>query len=127
MHISFIGTLQHQNITKKVMKNDVTITKRMTDVIVQVCFDIAEFSKLYDESAKDLFQHHDDIKNGLKWFMHSENSEAFNNNIGNFLQSVTSALQLYENLNIPMENKDKIIIQLTNLQKHLAELQNQGH
>lgn len=109
------------------MKRNMLINIKMTDVIVQVCFDIVEFSRLYDESAKNLFQHNDDITKGLKWFIHSENPEDLYNNIGNFLQSVTSALQLYENLNVPMENKDKIIIQLTNLQNHLTELQNQVH
>lgn len=109
------------------MQRDMLITKKMTDVIALLCFDIVEFSRLYDVHAKKVFECNDDIKKGLKWFIHSENSEALYNNIGDFLQSVTSALQLYENLKVPMENKDKIIIQLTNLQKHLTELQNQVH
>lgn len=101
------------------------ITKKMTDVIALLCFDIVEFSRLYDVNAKKVFECNDDIKRGLKWFIHSENSKELYSNVGDFLQSVKSALALYENLNVPMENKDKIIIQLANLQKHLTELQNQ--
>lgn len=109
------------------MKRDVTITKKMTDVIALLCFDIVEFSRLYDINAKKVFECNDDIRKGLKWFIHSESAEELYNNIGNFIESVKSALLLYENLNIPIENKDKIIIQLSNLQKHLTELQNQVH
>ncbi|WP_111309381.1 hypothetical protein [Confluentibacter sediminis] len=109
------------------MKRDITITKKMTDVMVLLCFDIVEFSRLYDVNAKSIFQCNDNIKKGLKWFAHSESSVDLYNNIEDFLQTVKFALLLYENLNIPMQNKDKIIVQLTSLQKHLTELQNQLH
>jgi len=113
------------------MKSEKLITKKMTDIIVQICFDVVEFSRLHEQdhpnSAKKIFQSNEDVKKGLKWFMNSENTTELHNNIEAYLQSAKTALQLYENLNIPIEGKDKLLIQLTNLQTHLMDLQKEVH
>lgn len=111
------------------MKNELVMTPQMTDLIVKICFDVSEFYRFYEydhpESAKNIFECNDDIKKKLKCFINSDNPKGMLSNIDTYLQSVKIALQLYNNLYIPIEGKNKLIIQLKNLQIHLTDLQNQ--
>ncbi|MFD2033806.1 hypothetical protein ACFSKL_03335 [Belliella marina] len=111
------------------MNSEISITKKMADVIVQVCFDVAEFSRLYEQdhpkSARHLFQCNEEVKKGLKWFVNAKNQEDFQNKVSDYLNAVELAKQLYQDIQIPIEGKDKIIIQLSNLQTHLTDLKNE--
>lgn len=108
------------------MKGEMPVNKKTADMIVQVCFDVVEFSRLYDldhpESAKKLFQCNEDVKKGLKWFIGSESQKEMQDNINAYLRSIDTALGLYGNLDIPIVNKEGLIVQLTNLQTHLTAL-----
>lgn len=108
------------------MKSEITITKNMADKIFQICYDIVEFSKLYNldhpEGAKNIFQSNENVKKGLQWFIYSNSKLEMLNNINAYAQPVTKALRLYENLNLNIENKDKIINHLKNLEIHLNHL-----
>lgn len=108
------------------MNNEVPITKKMADVIVQVCFDVVEFSRLYEQDhpkgAKQLFQCNEEVKKGLKWFASAKNQTEFQSKVSDYLNAVKLAKQLYQDVKIPIESKDKIIVQLTNLQLHLTDL-----
>lgn len=104
-------------------------TKQISDAIIKICFDTVEFSRLYEqdnpESAKHLFHCNDGINKGLKWFIGSENAQEMYDNIGAYIKSVDLALAVYLNLNLPFENKDKLVSTLKNLHSHLIELQKQ--
>jgi hypothetical protein len=108
------------------MKTDLSISKKMTDVIVQVCFDLGAFKKLFEQdhpkSAKQLFQCNEEIIKGLEWFVNTKDQKEFQNKISDYLYVVSLAQQIYQDIQIPIENKDEILIQLTNLQSHLNEL-----
>lgn len=98
----------------------------MADVIVQVCFDVVEFSRLYEQdhpkSAKHIFQSNEEVKKGLKWIVNAKNQTEFKNRVSDYLKAVKLAKQLYQDIQIPIEGKDRIIVQLSNLQIHLTEL-----
>ncbi|WP_347373984.1 hypothetical protein [Aequorivita sp. Q41] len=102
----------------------------MADMIVQVCFDVVEFSRLYEQdhpkSAKQLFQCNEEVKKGLKWFINAQNQVEFQNNVSDYLNEVTLAKQLYQDIQIPIESMDKIIVQLSNLQTHLTKLKQEA-
>lgn len=108
------------------MNSDLEITKKMADAIVQVCFDVVEFSRLYEQdhpkSAKQLFQCNEEVQKGLKWFVSAKNQIEFKSNVSDYLNAVKLAKQFYQDIQIPIESKDKIIIQLSNLQTHLKDL-----
>ena len=98
----------------------------MAVTIVQVCFDVVEFSRLYEQdhpkSAKQLFQCNEDVQKGLKWFINTKNQTDFKDKATDYHNTVKLAKQLYQDIQIPIESKDKIIVQLTNLHTHLNEL-----
>lgn len=108
------------------MNSELSISKKMADTIVQVCFDVVEFSRLYEQnhpkSAKQLFQCNEEVKRGLKWFTNSENQTDFKSMVFKYQNAVNLAKQLYQDIQIPIESKDKIIAQLSNIQSHLNEL-----
>jgi len=108
------------------MNSEILITREMTDIIIQVCYDVVEFSRLYDQdhpnSAKQLFQCNEDVKKGLKWFLEAKTQTEFKSKASDYLNVAKLAKQLYQDIKIPIESKDKIIIQLSNLQTHLKEL-----
>lgn len=108
------------------MNNELSISKKMADTIVQVCFDVAEFSRLYEQdhpiSAKQLFQCNEEVKKGLKWFVSAKNQTEFKSKVSDYQNAVKLAKQLYQDIQIPIESKDKIIVELSNLQAHLKEL-----
>ena len=108
------------------MNSELSISKKMADTIVQVCFDVVEFSRLYDQdhpnSAKQLFQCNQEVKKGLKWFVSAKNQTEVKRMVSDYQNTVKLTKQLYQDIQIPIESKDKIIVQLTNLQTHLNEL-----
>lgn len=110
------------------MNNELSITKKMADTIAQVCFDVVEFSRLYEQdhpkSAKQLFQCNEEVKKGLKWFVSAKNQEEFKSKVSDYLNAVKLAKQFYQEIQIPIESKDKIIVQLSNLHEHLTDLKN---
>lgn len=112
------------------MNSELSISKKMADTIVQVCFDVVEFSRLYDQehpnSAKQLFQCNQEVKKGLKWFVDAKNQTDFKNKVSDYQNAVKLAKQLYQDIQVPIESKDKIIVQLTNLQSHLNELKEEA-
>jgi len=111
------------------MNKDFEITKQVADAIVKVCFDSVEFSMLYDQdnpnNVKRIFQCNDEVKKGLKWFIGSENTKDMHNNVGAYIASVKSTLEVYNHLNLSFENKEKLISTLNSLHSHLIELQKQ--
>lgn len=112
------------------MNSEISISKKMADTIVQVCFDVVEFSRLYEQdhpnSAKQLFQCNQDVKKGLKWFVNAKNQVDFKSKVSDYQNVVKLAKQLYQDIQIPIESKDKILVQLTNLQSHLNELKEEA-
>ncbi len=108
------------------MNGEFPITKKMADVIVQVSFDVVEFSRLYEQdhprSAKNMFRCNEEVKKGLKWFLSAQNPTEFQEKVSNYIEAVKLTKQLYEDIQIPIEGKEKIIAQLSNLQTHLAKL-----
>ncbi|MBW2961100.1 hypothetical protein [Mesonia aestuariivivens] len=108
------------------MKSEISISKKMADTIVQVCFDVVEFSRLYEQdhpnSAKNLFYCNEAVKKGLKWFINAQNKAEFQNKVSDYLSEVTLAKKLYQDIQVPVESKDNIIAQLTKIQTHLNEL-----
>lgn len=98
----------------------------MADTIVQVCFDVVEFSRLYEQdhpsSAKQLFQCNEEVRKGLKWFVNARTHTEFKNKVSDYQNAVKLTKQLYQDIQIPIKSKDKIIVQLTKLQTHLNEL-----
>ena len=121
-----ISSISISKVSKQAMKSKIPTSKQITDAIVQVCFDVVEFSRLYDQdhpkSGKSVFQCNEDIKKGLEWFINAETPTEMRSNINDYLQSVATALELYKNLSVPIESKDKIIVQLSKLQTHLTNL-----
>ncbi len=112
------------------MNSDISISKKMADTIVQVCFDVVEFSRLYEQdhpnSAKQIFQCNQKVKKGLKCFVNAKNQTDFKSKVSDYQNTVKLAKQLYQDIQIPIESKDKIIVQLTNLQSHLNELKEEA-
>jgi hypothetical protein len=112
------------------MDSELSISKKMADTIVQVCFDVVEFSRLYEQdhpkSAKQLFQCNEEIKKGLKWFVKAKNQTEFKSKVSDYQNAVKLAKQLYQDIQIPIESKDKILVQLSNLQTHLNNLKEQA-
>jgi hypothetical protein len=112
------------------MNNELLITKKMADAIIQVCFDVVEFSRLYEQdhpkSAKQLFQCNQEVKKGLKWFANARNQADFQDKVSEYHNAVKLAKQFYQDIQIPIESKDKILVQLTNLQSHLNELKEEA-
>lgn len=111
------------------MKEEVLITKQITDTIAKVCFDTVEFSRLFEQdnpnSAQQLFQCNADIKKGLKWFIGSENPIAMKENIAAYQKAVKNVLEVYNNLQLSFTDKEKLISTLYKLEQHLTELQEQ--
>ncbi|MBK8518345.1 MAG: hypothetical protein IPL55_19295 [Saprospiraceae bacterium] len=111
------------------MKSELQITKPIADSIVKLCFDVLEFSKLYDQDTsnnpKKIFQCNDDIKEGLNWFIGSETNQEMNKNVRAYKQAVKNTLDVYKNLKISFSNKEKIISTLIDLNQHLTELEKQ--
>ncbi len=112
-----------------VMNKDIEITKQFADTIVKVCFDSVEFSRLYDQNdpnnVKRIFQCNDEVKKGLKWFIGSESTQSMKENITAYKKAVKYTLDVYNNLQLPFTDKDKLINVLINLYQHLTELQEQ--
>jgi len=112
------------------MNSELSISKKMADTIVQVCFDVVEFSRLYEQdhpkSAKQLFRCNEDVKKGLKLFVNAKNQTEFKSKVSDYLNAVKLAKQLYQDIQIPIESKDKIIVQLVNLQAHLYDLKEEA-
>ena len=123
--------IKHQNLTikNKQMKPEIPMNKKMANLIVQVCIDVAEFSKICEQiqpnSTNNYLKCNEEVKLGLKWFINSKNQAEMLSNIEAYLQSVQTALELYMDLSASIENKDKFIFQLTNLQIHLKDLKKQ--
>lgn len=109
------------------MKEENLITKEIADSIIKICFDIAEFTRLYehDEVIKQVFQCNNEIKKGLKWFVGSRDSKEMYNNVEAYIQATERTLELYNNLNAPFRSEENLIITLKNLRSNLLELQNQ--
>ncbi|WP_338359574.1 hypothetical protein [Yeosuana marina] len=111
------------------MKNDIEITKEISDTIVKVCADTVEFSRLFEQdkpnSAQQLLKCNTEIKKGLKWFISSKNSIAMKENIAAHKKAVKKALNFYNNLQLSFADKDQLINTLVNLEQHLTELQEQ--
>ena len=112
------------------MHSELSISKKMADTIVQVCFDVVEFSRLYEQDhpkgAKQLFQCNEDVQKGLKWFENAKNQADFKDKVSDYQSAVKLAKQLYQDIQIPIESKDKIIVQLSNLQAHLKDLKEEA-
>jgi hypothetical protein len=97
----------------------------MAVVIVQVGFDVVEFPRLYEQvdpkkSAKHLFQCNEEVKKGLKWFINAKNQTKFQSKVSDYMTAVKLAKRLYQDIKIPTECKDKIIVQLSNIQTQLT-------
>lgn len=112
------------------MNSELSISKKMADTIVQVCFDVVEFSRLYEQdhpkSAKQLFKCNEEVQKGLKWFESAKNQAEFQRKVSDYQNAVKLAKQFYQDLQIPIESKDKIIVQLSNLQNHLKDLKEEA-
>lgn len=67
------------------MNSELSILKKMKDIIIQICFVVVEFSKLHEQdhpkSAKQLFQCNKELKKGLKWFKNVHNQTEFQNKV----------------------------------------------
>lgn len=118
------------------MNNELSISKKMANTLVKIYYDLVEFSRLYEQnhpkSAKQLFQCNEEVKKGLKWFVSAKNQAEFQSKVSDYQNAVKLAKQLYQDIQIPIESKDKIIIQLSKLQTHLKDLKeeasaNQNH
>ena len=111
------------------MKDEIPITKQISETIIKIYFDTVAFSQLYDqdnlESAKKVFQCNEDIKKGMKWLLGSQNDQNMQINIEAYIQTVDTTLRIYNNLHIPFENKENLICTLNKLHNHLCKLQNQ--
>ena len=111
------------------MNNNLKITTEIAQVMVSICFDVAEFSRLHEqdhpESAQHLFQCHTPIKKGLTWFRGAETTPELHHSIEMYLQAVDTALLVYRNLALPFKNKEELIAQLVQLQLHLKQLKKQ--
>lgn len=112
------------------MNGELSISNKMADVIVQICFDVAEFSRLYEQnyskSAKHLFQCNEEVRKGLKWFVNTQNHADFHDKVSDYLNAVKLAKQFYQDIQIPIESKEEIIAQLANLQTHLTDLKEEA-
>ncbi|MBS3993026.1 MAG: hypothetical protein KGZ87_04840 [Bacteroidetes bacterium] len=102
----------------------------MTETLVHVCYDVVEFSRLYEQdhpnSAKHLFQCNEEVKNGFKWIVNAHTTSEFQSKVSHYLNVVKLAKQLYQEIQIDIESKEKIIDQLTNLQTHLNNLKEEA-
>lgn len=111
------------------MNSKIQLTKTMADVIVQVCFNVTEFSRLYSQdhpqSAKNLFSSNEEIIHSFKKFIKSSSKIEMEANINHLIKTVTPAVILYKSLDVPVENKDQIVAKLTVLQTNLVKLKNE--
>ncbi|MBF03748.1 MAG: hypothetical protein CMP76_10680 [Flavobacterium sp.] len=108
------------------MNNKIPMTEKIAGEIVKICFDVSEFSKLYDQehpkNPSKLFEISEEIKKGFKWFTNIDSENEMYLKTNEYIHSVNKALELYQDSNVVMKNKDKIILQLTQLQLHLSNL-----
>lgn len=108
------------------MKNNVTISKKMAETIVQICYDVEGFSKLYNQnhpkSAQNIFNAVEKVKNGLKCLLNAQDPTELKNKATDYLKAIHFALEFYQNSTFSVEHKDEVIAQLSNLQKHVNNL-----
>jgi hypothetical protein len=113
------------------MDGDFQIPKRITDIIVKVCFNTTEFSRLYENdgpnSIKQLFQCNDEILMGLSGLVALKISKVCTKMWEPILKCIETTLEVYNNLKLPFENKKEMITALNNLHFHLAELRRHIH
>lgn len=108
------------------MNNDLFISKKTAELLVQVCQAAEEFSKLQEiehpELTKYLLPYNESVKKGFKWFAHSTNQTEFRISITTYTSIVKFTIDLYRTIDYPEEGKDKIIAQLSKLENHLIDL-----
>ncbi len=85
-----------------------------------------EFCRLYDiespKSAKRLFACNEEIVLGTSRFIGSENTKSMFENVEAHLHSVETALEVYNGLNLPFDNKKEMIAALYALHHNLLQL-----
>ncbi len=73
------------------MKEEAMILKQIGEISIKVCFDIVEFSSLFDQEkpgdAKRVFQCNASVLKGLKWFIGAENRDEMTENVSAYQRS----------------------------------------
>lgn len=108
------------------MENDVAISSKSANVIVQICFAIKEFSRFYDDdhpkSAKKVFQINESLQEGIFGLLAVRSQLEFQMRVAEYLDLVKTTKQVYHDIKVPIQKKEEIILQLSDLQKFLDEL-----
>lgn len=108
------------------MNDDLSISKKIAELLVQVCHAAEEFSRLQEidqpELTKYLLPYNESVKKGFEWFTHSTSQTEFRNSTTNYLGVVKFTIDLYRTIDYPKAGKDEIIAQLSKLENHLIDL-----
>ena len=109
------------------MESNIRITKKVSEIIVEICQKVVEFNNLYnsdsDESAKELFQHNENIAVGLRKFINSKDNNGMMENLTLYRTSIEKSLSLYTHLNLSFTHKEEIIQVLHDLKQSIMNLE----
>jgi hypothetical protein len=112
------------------MQSDILLTQDMADTIIKLCFDVLNFSRLYEQhhpkKKTQIFEYNEAIKKGLNLLMSSKIQKEMNDNIEQFLGLVKNTSSFYTKNPLPLKEKNKFIEALTALENHLITLQKQA-
>lgn len=111
------------------MNSEVLVTPEIAKIFVRLCFNLTEFSRLYDtdypSSAKHIFECNQDIKRGFKWFIGADSAVEMQQGIHGFKEWVEFVIQVYNGLNFPLDNKESLLEVLNRLRTNLDALGNE--
>lgn len=111
------------------MESNIRITKKVSEIIVEICQKVVEFNNLYnsdsDESAKELFQHNENIAVGLRKFINSKDNHGMMENLTLYRTSIEKLLNVYTHLNLSFAHKQEMILVLKDLKQSILNLENQ--
>lgn len=111
------------------MESNIHITKKVSEIIVEICKKVVEFNNLYavdsDDSAKELFQRNENIAVGLRKFINSRDHYEMTEHLALYKRSIEKSLSLYTHLNLSFTHKQEIIQVLHDLKQSIMNLEKQ--
>jgi len=108
------------------METELSLNKDIANIIVAVCTDVKEFSRLYKQevpnNASNIFNCNNDIIKGIEWISDSKSTDELIKNIESFLKKINFTVLVYKNIHLPFENKSELLSSLFKLELHLNNL-----
>ena len=109
------------------MESNIHITKKVSEIIVEICQKVIEFNNLYNsntsDSAKELFQRNENVAVGLRKFINSRDHYEMMEKLALYKASIEKSLSLYTHLNLSFTHKQEIIQVLHDLKQSIMNLE----